>query len=136
METFPFTLLSPEKVLFDQDVSMVVVPGIEGDIGVLSHHAPLLTALRPGVVTIYEKDKIYVRIFVDGGFSEVTPERCSAFVTEGTPLEALDKATLEVEVQNLLEDVADSRTPEERKVADRNLEIARAKLMEVITHQK
>lgn len=136
MAIFPFTLVSPEKVLFDREVSMVVIPGIDGDIGVLPQHAPLLTLLRPGVVTVYEDSKILVRIFVDGGVSEVTPERCVALVTEGTPLEALDKAALEIEVKNLIEDVADSKTPEERKKTDQDLEIGRAKLMEIITHQK
>lgn len=133
MATLPFTLVTPERVLFDQEVSMVVIPGIDGDIGILPHHAPLLTLLRPGVITVYEEAKILVRIFVDGGFSEVTPERCTALVTEGTPLEALDKASLEIEIKNLLEDSADSKTSEERKEADRSLEIAKAKLMEIIT---
>lgn len=136
MPTLPFTLVSPEKVLFDQDVSMVVIPGLKGDIGVLPHHAPLLTLLRPGVVSVYENDKVLVRVFVNGGFAEITPERCTALVMEGTPLEALDKATLEMEIKNLIEDAADSRTEEERRIADRDLEIARAKLMEVITQQK
>ncbi len=115
---------------------MVVIPGIEGDIGVLPQHAPLLTLLRPGVVTVYEESKILIRIFVSGGFAEVEPERCTALVTEGVPLGALDKSALEMEINNLLEDVADSKTPEERLQADQNLEIARAKLMEVLTQQK
>jgi len=136
MATLPFRLVSPEKILFDQDVSMVVIPGLKGDIGVLPHHAPFLTLLRPGVITVYEEAKVLVRIFVDGGFSEVTPERCVALVTEGTLLEALDKSSLEIEIKNLLEDLTDSRTAEERKAADQNLEIARAKLMEVLTYQK
>lgn len=136
METLPFTLVSPEKILFEQDVSMVVIPGLEGDIGVLPGHAPLLTLLRPGVVTVYEREKVLVRVFVGGGFSEVSPERCVALVPEGTPLEALDKATLELEIKNLLEDIADSRTSDERKQADQNLEIARAKLMEIVSYQK
>lgn len=136
MGTFSFSLVSPEKILFEQDVSMVVIPGLEGDIGVLSGHAPLLTLLRPGVVTVYEEEKILVKIFVDGGFSEITPERCMTLVTEGTLLESLDKASLEIEIKNLLEDLNDSQTAEERKEADRNLEITRAKLMEIMTHQK
>lgn len=136
MSTFSFSLVSPEKILFEQDVSMVVIPGLEGDIGVLSGHAPLLTLLRPGVVTVYEEEKILVKIFVDGGFSEITPERCMTLVTEGTLLESLDKASLEIEIKNLLEDLNDSQTAEERKEADRNLEITRAKLMEIMTHQK
>ncbi len=136
MTSFPFTLISPEKVLFDQEVHMVVIPGIEGDIGILPDHAPLLTLLRPGVVTVYEEGKILVKIFVDGGFSEVTSEKCVALVTEGTPLEALEKSALEIEIKNLLEDMADNKTPEERKNADQNLDIAKTKLMEIMTHQK
>ena len=136
MTTLSFTLVSPEKVLLDTEVSMVVIPGIEGDIGVLPNHAPLLTLLRPGLVTVYEGAKILVKIFVNGGFAEITPQRCMALVTEGTPLEAIDKTGLEIEIKNLLEDIADSRTPEERKLADKNLDIARTKLMEVLTSQK
>jgi F-type H+-transporting ATPase subunit epsilon len=136
MSVFSFTLVSPEKVLFNQEVNMVVIPGLEGDIGILSQHAPLLTLLRPGVITVYEESKILVKIFVDGGFAEVTPERCVVLITEGTPLEALDKDALEVEIRNLLEDVADSKTSEERRQADQSLEIARTKLMEVLTNQK
>ena len=96
----------------------------------------LLTLLRPGVVTVYEEAKILVKIFVNGGFAQITPEKCMALVTEGTPLEAINKATLEIEIKNLLEDIADSRTPEERRLADQHLEVARTKLMEVITSQK
>lgn len=91
METFPFTLVSPEKILLEREVSMVVIPGLKGDIGVLPNHAPLLTLLRPGVVRIYDGTEIFMQIFVDGGFSEITPEKCVALVTEGTLLESLDK---------------------------------------------
>jgi F-type H+-transporting ATPase subunit epsilon len=136
MTTFRFSLVSPEKILFDQDVTMVVVPGSEGDIGVLPDHAPLLTLLRPGVVSIYEGEKVFLRLFVDDGFCEITPERCMALVTTGTPLEALNKAAIEMEIKNLLEEREDSRTPEEQKKADQNLEITRAKLMELGAYQK
>jgi len=136
MASLSFNLVSPEKILFDKEVSMVVIPGIDGDIGVLPNHAPLLTLLRPGVVSVYEGAKVFVRIFVNGGFAEITPQRCIALVTEGTPIEAIDKASLEMEIRNMLEDVEDSRTLEEKKIANQNLEIARAKLMEVITYQK
>lgn len=136
MTILRFSLVSPEKVLFDQDVTMVVVPGLEGDIGVLPHHIPLLTLLRPGVISIYEGAKVLVRFFIDGGFCEVTPERCTTLVMTGKPLDTLHKAALEIEIKSLIEDRDDSRTPEERKRADQNLEIARAKLMEVIAYQK
>jgi F-type H+-transporting ATPase subunit epsilon len=136
METFPFTLVSPEKILLEREVSMVVIPGLKGDIGVLPNHAPLLTLLRPGVVRIYDGREIFMQIFVDGGFSEVTPEKCVALVTEGTLLESLDKSTLEIEIKNLLEDIEISKTREEREQVGENLDIARAKLMEILTHEK
>ncbi len=136
METFPFTLVSPEKILLEREVSMVVIPGLKGDIGVLPNHAPLLTLLRPGVVRIYDGTEIFMQIFVDGGFSEITPEKCVALVTEGTLLESLDKSTLEIEIKNLLEDIEISKTREEREQVDENLDIARAKLMEILTHEK
>lgn len=136
METFPFTLISPEKVLLEKEVSMVVIPGFKGDIGVLPNHAPLLTLLRPGVVRVYEGAEIFMQIFVDGGFSEVTPEKCVALVTEGTLLESLDKSTLEIEIKNLLEDIEISKTSKEREQVGENLDIARAKLMEILTHEK
>lgn len=132
MDTFQFNLVSPEKVLLDQPARMVVIPGTEGDIGVLPKHAPLLTLLRPGVITVYADDKNSLKLFIDGGVAEVTPETCVALVTEGTPLDSLDKQALEIEIQKLIEDVAASTTLEEREKADRNLVIAQTKLMEMI----
>lgn len=136
MASLQFSLVSPEKVLLDQPVSMVVIPGREGDIGVLPGHAPLLTLLRPGVVTVYEEEKVIVKIFVNGGFAEVTPEKCTTLVTEGTPLAALDKRALEIEIKNLLEDMADSQTEKERKEAEQSLNVAQAKMFEILAAVK
>lgn len=134
--TLRFTLVSPEKILFDQEVTMVVIPGIDGDIGVLPDHAPLLTLLRPGVVSVYEGEQVFVKLFIDGGFCEITAEKCTALVTSGMALESLTKTALEMEIKNLLEDREDSKTLEEQKRADQNLDIARAKLMEITAHKK
>lgn len=136
MKTFPFTLVSPEKILLEREVSMVVIPGLKGDIGVLPNHTPLLTLLRPGVVRVYDGAKIFMQIFVNGGFSEITPEKCVALVTEGTPLESLDKSTLEIEIKNFLEDIEISKTMKEREQVGENLDIAQAKLIEILTHEK
>jgi F-type H+-transporting ATPase subunit epsilon len=134
--TLRFTLVSPEHILFDQDVTMVVVPGVEGDIGVLPHHAPLLTLLRPGVVSIYEGEQVLLKLFIDGGFCEVTPGKCTALVTTGAPLESLSKAALEMEIKTLLEEREDGSPLEEKKKAGQRLNIAQAKLMEVTVQKK
>jgi F-type H+-transporting ATPase subunit epsilon len=127
-----FNLVSPEHILFDQEVSMVVVPGINGDIGVLPNHAPLLTLLRPGVVSVYEGTNVLVKLFVDGGFCEIGPDRCMALVTKGTPLSSLNKATLELEIKQLLDERDDGGNAELRY---KNLQISRAKVMEIVAHQ-
>jgi F-type H+-transporting ATPase subunit epsilon len=70
-------ILSPEKLLLARDVDMVVIPGTEGDLGILPGHSRLITGLRGGLVDIYANDQITDRFFVSGGFAEVTEERCA-----------------------------------------------------------
>ena len=71
---------------------MVVVPGTEGNFGVLPGHAPLISTIRPGTIDIYEGNAITERIFVAGGFAEVTPERCTVLADEAMPPDSLDRA--------------------------------------------
>ena len=66
---------------------MVVVPGTEGNFGVLPGHAPLISTIRPGTIDIYEGNAIAERIFVVGGLAEVTPERCTVLADEAMPPE-------------------------------------------------
>lgn len=87
-----FELVSPEKLLLSEDVEMVVVPGAEGDFGVLIGHAPLISTLRPGVIDTHVNDKIEKRIFVAGGFAEVTGERCTVLAEEAVAVEDIDRA--------------------------------------------
>ncbi len=64
-----FELVTPERLAFSEPVEMVVVPGDEGDFGVLPGHAPMISTVRPGVITIYEGGAVRQRIFVAGGFA-------------------------------------------------------------------
>ena len=75
-------IVSPERLLLARDVDMVVVPGTEGDLGILPGHSKLVTSLRGGLVDIYEAGKITDRFFVTGGFAEVTESRCSVLADE------------------------------------------------------
>ena len=75
-------IVSPERLLLARDVEMVVVPGTEGDLGILPGHAKLVTSLRGGLVDIFEAGKITDRFFVTGGFAEVTESRCSVLADE------------------------------------------------------
>ncbi len=94
-----FELVSPEKLLLSEDVDMVVVPGAEGDFGVLEGHAPLISSLRAGVIAIYRGETISRQIFVAGGFTEVTHERCTVLAEEARAVEDIDRAEAEGRVR-------------------------------------
>ena len=96
-----FELVSPEKLLLSEAVDMVVVPGTEGNFGVLAGHSLLISTVRPGVIDVYEGNQISERIFVSGGFAEVTAERCTVLADEAVPLSALDAATIEANLRAL-----------------------------------
>jgi F-type H+-transporting ATPase subunit epsilon len=102
-EKLQFELVSPEKLLLSEPVGMVVVPGTEGNFGVLPGHALFISAVRAGVIDVYENGMptISERIFISGGFAEVTPERCTVLADEAVPLAALDRASIEGEARAL-----------------------------------
>jgi len=82
MAKVTFRLVMPERELLNTEADMVVVPGSEGDFGVLHGHAPLISTIRPGMIEIYEtRPNISERIFVVSGIAEVTPERCTERAT-------------------------------------------------------
>jgi F-type H+-transporting ATPase subunit epsilon len=104
-----FELVSPEKVLVAEEVDMVVVPGEEGNFGVLPNHAPVIAALRPGTIDIYDNDTVAERIFVAAGFVEVTPTRCTVLADEATRLVSIDRADAEAELAKWTAEVATLR---------------------------
>ena len=98
-----FELVSPTKLLISEPVDMVVVPGVEGDIGVLPGHSPLIATVRPGIIEIYEADKIRDRIFIAGGFAEVSPNRCTVLAEEATRTTDINLAEAEARLVNAQE---------------------------------
>ena len=87
-DTLQLDLVSPAKLLLSEAVGMVVVPGVEGYFGVLPEHMPVLSTLRPGVVSVHENVTAPAsqRFFVDGGFAEVNPQGCTLLVDEAIPV--------------------------------------------------
>ncbi|HYG87316.1 MAG TPA: F0F1 ATP synthase subunit epsilon [Azospirillum sp.] len=123
-----FELVSPEKLLTSQPVDMVVVPGTEGDFGVLAGHAPMISTVRPGVIDVYEGDRVVERVFVAGGFAEVTETRCTVLAEQALTLADIDRGKAEQEVRDLSEDLDDAKSDAERATVELKLAIARAKL--------
>ena len=85
-----FELVSPSRLLKSEPVEMVIVPGAEGDIGVLPNHSPLICTVRPGVIKMYEGGKVSEEIFVAGGFCEVSTERCTVLSEEAMMIADID----------------------------------------------
>jgi len=128
-EPFDFQLVSPERVLFSAQVEMVVVPGVEGNFGVLKGHSPLLSTVRPGVIDVYEKrTAVSSRIFVAGGFAEVTNERCTVLAEEASPLSELDRAADEQLAKDLAEDLAAAGDAIEKRAIEQRLNIVQERI--------
>ncbi len=86
-------IVSPDKLLLSRPVDMVVLPASEGDMGVLVGHAPMIVMLRGGTISLYEGNNVTDRLYVAGGFAEVTPERCTILATEVVPVTEVSRAT-------------------------------------------
>jgi F-type H+-transporting ATPase subunit epsilon len=84
-------IVSPEKLLLSRPVDMVVIPAYEGDLGVLPNHAPMIVLLRGGTVAIYDGGAVTDRLYVSGGFAEITPERCTVLADEAVPTGELSR---------------------------------------------
>ena len=124
-----FELVSPEKLLLSKDVEMVVVPGAEGDFGVLPGHAPMISTVRPGVIHVFEGGSVKSRIFVAGGFAEVTAARCTVLAEEAVPLDEIDRTDVEKDLQDASEDIRDADGDEAKLArAEARAATARAKI--------
>lgn len=124
-----FELVSPEKLLLSEDVEMVVVPGAEGDFGVLPGHAPMISTVRPGVIHVFEGGSVKSRIFVAGGFAEVTTARCTVLAEEAVPLDEIDRTDVEKDLQDASEYIRDADGDEAKLArAEARAATARAKL--------
>lgn len=108
-QTFKFELVSPERLLVSAEVEAVMAPASEGDMTVMANHAPVMTAVRPGVVTVKTaagKDERYV---VFGGFADITPTAFTLLAEQATPVADIDRSALAKRIQDAREDFADAR---------------------------
>ncbi len=123
-----FELVSPEKLLISEPVDQVIVPGAEGDFGVLPGHNNLISTIRPGVIYVLKDGKVSDRIFIEGGFAEVTGETCTVLAEKALPVGEIDRSTAERAIADAREDVADAKDDDARKIAAAALKLAEARL--------
>ena len=120
-----FELVTPSAVLASEEVDMVVVPGTEGDLGVLLGHSPLLSSLRPGLVDIHQSGEVTKSIFIEGGFADVTGENCTVVASKATDVEELQSELCDQRLSDAIEKL-ESDSEGIDKGLKRELEIAEA----------
>lgn len=128
-KTFKFELVSPERVLASEEVGLVVVPGTDGDFGVLAEHAPLVSSIRPGVVSVTSPAGEVKRIFVTAGFADVSPTLCSILAEQAVNVDDIDRAKVEQELKELSDQLVVAGDDEvKRDHLKRDIAVAEAKL--------
>ena len=113
-----FALVSPERELFNGDVDQVVVPGSEGEFGVLPNHTPVMSVIKPGALKVLN-DGAERRIFVNGGFADVTPEGLTVLAEEAIDLEDISAEKIEQDLKAANEDLRDASSDAKRDAAQR-----------------
>ena len=127
-----FELVSPQKLLKSEPVEMVVVPGAEGDFGVLPGHSLLIATVRPGVIDIHEGGQVKESIFVAGGFAEVSPDGCVLLAEEAVAVADIDRPRTEQRLDAARQSLDGAEAgSEEAKTAERRLKVAEAMLAAV-----
>jgi len=113
MTTISFDLVSPEQLLFNDEAGMIIVPGKDGDIGVLPGHSKVLSSLRPGRVIVYGESKNLLKsFFVTGGFVEINPEKCIVLAEDVNEMSDLNKNSIQQQIQELKNGSSDSAKEE------------------------
>jgi F-type H+-transporting ATPase subunit epsilon len=121
MAAFAFELVSPERILFSGEVDQVVVPGTEGDFAVLKDHAPVMSSLRAAVLTIDASGKPTQRMFIRGGFADVSPNGLTVLAEQAIPVEEVTPDTLHAEAELAEAEFAKATSDEGRRAAKERL---------------
>ena len=122
-EAFKFELVSPERLLVSEEVESVIIPGSDGEMTVMARHAPVMTTIKPGVVTVRPVSGTEERYVVFGGFADILPEGCTVLAESAVAVKDIDRADLARRISDAREDVADARD-----------EIARTKAEQYLAH--
>lgn len=122
-EKLAFEIVSPEKLLNSSEAALIVLPGAEGDFGVLASHAPFMSTLRPGVIEIFEEESAAgERLFVKGGLAHVVDTGLTILAEEAIDLTTVDAADLEKQIADTKEDLADAKDDVARTRFEKDLQ--------------
>ena len=121
-EAFKFELVSPERLLVSETVEAVVIPGTEGEMTVMANHSPVMTTIKPGVVTVKASSGTESRYVVFGGFADILPSGCTLLAEEAVAVKDIDSEALARRIENAREDLADAKSDELRAKAQQYLD--------------
>lgn len=129
-QSLQFELVSPEEKLVSEPVKLAVIPGEEGELGIGADHASLVASLKPGVVALYKNSMSDTprRIFIAGGFADVTGTNCTILAEEAIDIANMDKGTIEQQIKDLEEDLGMASERMDQVRIQRKLDMAKAKL--------
>jgi len=117
-DSFKFELVSPERLLFSESVESVLVPGTEGEMTVMAHHAPVMSSVKPGLVVAKSAAGVEHRFVVFGGFVDVLPDSCTLLAESAVNVADLNRDDRARRIQEAREDLADASTDEDRTKAE------------------
>ena len=117
-----FELVSPARLLFSGDVASVIIPGTEGEMTILPQHAPVLSTLRPGIVTVAKDGGTSEKIFVRGGFAEVNAKGLTVLAETAIPMAELDAAAMTAQIKSAEDEVAVAKDDETKRKALESVE--------------
>ncbi len=131
-----FELVSPERLVLSAEFGMVVVPGVDGDFGVLPGHAPLISNVWPGVISVYNDRVIEARVFVAGGFAEVSNSRLTVLTEDAVALDEIDRAGADARLAAAREAVENAADDRARAEAEKAVTVAEALVAAVAAYTK
>ncbi len=126
MSLLSFRLVSPERIVFEGEVHMVVLPGEAGDLGVLAHHAPLVATLKSGLIRIYKDHVIQQQIFISSGLAQITINGLEVISEEAIFIEELDGEKVDAYILKIRSDIAIAQSEEDKTRLRVDLQVAQA----------
>ena len=120
------SIITPEKVLLETQIEMVVIPGTEGDFGVLPGHAPFISTVRPGIISIDTQDGQKHKIAIFGGIAEVVPERCTVLAETAVNCNSLTAGDVQTRLETARAKLAAATNEQETALAEKQVAWAEA----------
>jgi F-type H+-transporting ATPase subunit epsilon len=117
-EAYKFELVSPERLLVSESVESVVIPATEGEMTVMANHSPVMTTVKPGVVTVRTAAGKVDRYVVYGGFADILPDACTLLAESATHVDTLNKADIAARIQAARDNVSQATDDQSRTSAE------------------